>query len=320
MASTRQTEGVRDLVMVLHDLGLVAKEDDPDGDRGVDAVLRVGSRRLPVEVKLDVRESDARDLIDRMPDHSLVVADRLSPKAREMFQEHHISWLDRRGHIRLVLPPGIFIDRDIDPLIVEPGGRVTNLFTTPGFDVAMALLLDPTERIGVREISRRTGVSVGRVSELLRELRERGLVNRDGTPAIPDLFRAVADAWKPGWVDLSGTPPSDPTLRLGGLHAAIWYRVPLVVTQGWPPEIYVRDEFALRRLVRTYPPDAEQKIVPVAKAAVCPSPYGFDRSMDSELAWPVVNHVVVALDLAQDQGRGSEALDEWEPERVVRVW
>jgi hypothetical protein len=320
MASTRQTEGVRDLVMVLHDLGLVAKEADPDGDRGVDAVLRVGRRRLPVEVKLDVRESDARDLIDRMPDHSLVVADRLSPKAREMFQENHISWLDRRGHIRLVLPPGIFIDRDIDPLLVEPAGRVTNLFTTPGFDVAMALLLHPAERIGVREISRRTGVSVGRVSELLRELRERGLANRDGTPAIPDLFRAVADAWKPDWVDLSGTPPSDPTLRLGGLHAAIWYRVPLVVTQGWPPEIYVRDEFALRRLVRTYPPDAEQKIVPVAKAAVCPSPYGFDRSMDSDLAWPVVNHVVVALDLAQDQGRGREALDEWEPEGVVRVW
>jgi hypothetical protein len=79
----------------------------------------------------------------------------------------------------------------------------------------------------------------------------------------------------------------------------------------------VRDEFALRRLVRTYPPDAEQKIVPVAKAAVCPSPYGFDRSMDSDLAWPVVNHVVVALDLAQDQGRGSEALDEWEPEGGV---
>ena len=75
-----------------------------------------------------------------------------------------------------------------------------------------------------------------------------------------------------------------------------------------------------RRLVRTYPPDVEQKIVPVAKAALCPSRYGFDHSLDSDLAWPVVNDVVVALDLAQDQGRGREALGEWEPEGVIRVW
>lgn len=320
MASTRATEGVRDLVAVLNDLGLVAEEGDFDGGLGADAVLGVGGRRLPVEVRRDVRENEARDLIGRMPDHSLVVADRFSPMARERLQEHHIGWLDRRGHIRLVLPPGIFIDRDIDPLIVEPTARVANLFTTPGFDVAMALLLDPTGRIGVREISRRAGVSVGRVSELLKELRARGLVNRDGTPVTPDLFDAVADAWKPDWLDLGGTPPPDPTLRLGGLRAATWHRVPLVLTEGWPPEIYVRDEFALRRLVRTYPPDAEQRIVPVAKAAVCPSPYGFDRSMDSDLAWPVVNHVVVALDLAQDQGRGREAHGEWEPEGVIRVW
>jgi hypothetical protein len=320
MASTRGTEGVRDLVAVLRDLGLVATDADFGGDVGVDAVLSVDGRRLPVEVKLDVRESEASDLIGHMPDHSLVVADRFSPVARDLLQEHHIGWLDRRGHIRLVLPPGIFIDRDIDSLIVEAAGRVTNLFTTPGFDVAMALLLDPTERIGVREMSRRTGVSVGRVSELLSELRTRGLVSRDGTPATPDLFDAVADAWKPDWVDLGGTPPPDPTLRLGGLHAAIWHRVPLVITEGWPPENYARDEFALRRLVRTYPPDAEQKIVPITKAAVCPSPYGFDRSLDSDLAWPVVNHVVAALDLALDQGRGREALAEWEPEGVIRVW
>jgi hypothetical protein len=64
----------------------------------------------------------------------------------------------------------------------------------------------------------------------------------------------------------------------------------------------------------------EQKIVPVAKAAVCPSPYGFGRSMDPDLAWPVVNHVVGELDPAQDQVRGRQVLDEWHPRGVVRVW
>jgi hypothetical protein len=115
-------------------------------------------------------------------------------------------------------------------------------------------------------------------------------------------------------------PPPDPTLRLGGSLAAIRSGVPLAVTEGWPPEIYVRDEYALRRLVRTYPTDREQAISPVATVAVCPSPYGFDVDQGDGPDYPVVNHVVVALDLAQDQGRGREALEQWNPEGVVRVW
>lgn len=311
---------VDDLVEVLGDIGLVAVEANPSpDDRGVDAVLRVGKRRLPVEVQRDVREGDALRLVDRLPAHALVVADRFSPQARELLDEHGINWLDRRGHLRLVLPPGIFVDRDIDP-VVEPRGRADNPFTTAGLDVAVALLLEPAEPLAVRELSRRTGVSAGRVSELLGGLREQGLVNRDRTPAVPELFEAVADAWKPRWATLGGKPPPDPGLRLGGLHAAIWYGVRLVVTRDWPPDLYVRDQFALRRLVRTYPPDLEGTISPVARAAVCPSPYGFDRAKNDNLDFPVVNHVVAALDLAQDRGRGREALAQWSPEGAVRVW
>lgn len=321
METTRENEGVKDLVRVLGGLGLVATEARPaGGDRRFDAILRVANRRIVVEVKRDVRDGDAQHLVDQLPSHSIVVADRFSPRARTLLDQHHIGWLDRRGHLRLALPPGIFIDKDVDPLVVETRGRASNPFTTVGLDLSIALLLDPTKPPGVREISRRTSTSVGRVSELLSELQRRGLVNRDGTPAIPDLFEAVVDAWDPQWVALAATPRPDPTLRLAGLHAAIWHGVPLAVSEGWPEELYVRDEFALRRLVRTYPPDLERTIFPTAKVAVCPSPYGFDQARDANLEFPVVNHVVVALDLAQDQGRGREALEQWNPEGIVRVW
>jgi hypothetical protein len=181
-------------------------------------------------------------------------------------------------------------------------------------------LLDPVQAPGVREISRRTKTSAGRVSQLVHELRTEGLVNRDGTPAIPDLFEAVVDAWHPQWVALGGSPPPDPTLRLSGVRAAIWHGVPLVVTDDWPAELYVRDEFALRRLVRTYPTALEQTIHPAARVAVCPSPYGFDQARGKNLEFPVVNPIVVALDLAQDEGRGREALDQWHPQEITRVW
>jgi hypothetical protein len=320
MATTRGKEGVEDLVRVLDQMGLVAIDASPArGNRPFDAVLKIGTRRLPVEVKGDVRDDDARVMVEVMPEHSLVVADRFSPRARAVLDEARIGWLDRRGHLRLVLPPGIFIDRDIDPLIVETG-RTGNPFTTAGLDVAMALLLDPIQPPGVREIARRTGASPGRVSQLVRELRVLGLVNRNGTPAIPELFEAVVEAWEPEWVALGGTPPPDPELRLGGVRAALWHGVPLVVTEDWPIELYARDQFALRRLLRTFPPDLTQTIHPAARVAVCPSPYGFDQAMKVDNDFPVVNDVMVALDLAQDRGRGREALDQWHPSGVVRVW
>ncbi|MCL4446668.1 MAG: hypothetical protein M1134_07400 [Actinobacteria bacterium] len=321
MEATRESEGVKDLVRVLGGLGLEATEIRSAGDeRRFDAILRVGTRRVLVEVKRDVRDGDAQQLADSMPSDSIVVADRFSPRARTLLDRRQIGWLDRRGHLRLILPPGIFIDKEVEPLVVEAQGRAANPFTPVGLDVAIAVLLEPSRALGVREISRRTGASVGRISELLRELRRQGVVNRDGTPAIPDLFEAIVDAWDPKWVALGGTPPPDSTLRLAGLQAAIWHGVPLAVTEGWPPELYLRDKFALRRLVRTYPPDLEETISPVAKVAVCPSLYGFDQARETELEFPVVNHVVVALDLAQDQGRGREALEQWNPESSVRVW
>ncbi len=307
--------------MVLSEIGLIATEVQGTAkDLAGDAVLRIGNRRLLVEVKRDVRDLDAQRLAERLPEHSLVVVDRLSPRAKVHFEQQRIGWLDRRGHLRLILPPGIFVDRDINPLTENRRGHSTNPFTTVGLDVAIALLLDPTVPLGVREISRRTGASVGRVSELVRELRRLGLVNRDGTPATPDLFESVADAWAPQWIPLGQIPPPDLAHRLGGMYAAVRHGVSMVLSTGSPKEFYVRDEFALRRLVRSYPPSLESTFSPLAKAAVCPSPYGFDESHGEALGFPVVNHVIAALDLALDKGRGREALEQWRPNEVVRVW
>ena len=36
--------------------------------------------------------------------------------------------------------------------------------------------------------------------------------------------------------------------------------------------------------------------------------------------WPVANHIVVALDIAQERARGLEAIEPWKPDRIVRAW
>lgn len=45
-----------------------------------------------------------------------------------------------------------------------------------------------------------------------------------------------------------------------------------------------------------------------------------DHSQTTGEQWPLANHIVVALDIAQDQARGLEVLDQWQPEGIVRAW
>jgi hypothetical protein len=288
---------------------------------GFDATISVKGTELFVEVKRNVRDADAHALTARLPAHFVVVADRLSPGAKDLLERHHAGWFDRRGELRVELPDaGLLIKTTVPAAVTPERSRAANPFTSTGLDVAIAVLLEPTEQIAVREIARRTNNSHGRVSEILTELRARGLVNRDGRPAIPDLFDATAEAWRPNWVSLSARPRPDPSLRLSGSIGAVWRKVPIIVAEQWPPEVYVRDRLALRRLVMTYPPDAAGMIAPPARAAVCPSTYGFDQPLDLNPDFPVANYLVVALDLAQDQGRGREALDGWNPKEFPRVW
>jgi hypothetical protein len=89
----------------------------------------------------------------------------------------------------------------------------------------------------------------------------------------------------------------------------LWHQAPVVATAGWPAELYVESQGELRSVLRSHGvfpgmPSAE-------RVAVCPSRYGW--SVPAQLPdhdFPVANHVVVALDLAQDRGRVREILEE----------
>ncbi len=54
--------------------------------------------------------------------------------------------------------------------------------------------------------------------------------------------------------------------------------------------------------------------------ALAPAPVVCARRLSGRGRWPLAHPVVVALDLAVDLGRGSEALEAWYPEDIERVW
>ena len=86
-----------------------------------------------------------------------------------------------------------------------------------------------------------------------------------------------------------------------------------------PPELYVESQGELRSVLRSH--GVTPGTPSAGRVAVCPSRYGW--SVPAQLPdhdFPVANHVVVALDLAQDRGRGREILEGWNPEGHVRVW
>ncbi len=290
-----------------------------------DLLLEVGDQTLLVEVKNRVTESDAGGIVAQMREHGkaakadgvVVVADRISAPARDVLSSSGIGWLDRRGHLRMRWP-GLLVDSDVPPLVDEPTDRVVDLFSPAGCDVALALLLAPAERLGTMEIARRTGRSPGRTSELLAAMRNAGLVESTGGPLIPDLFNALVDEWSPRWYTLAAVPPPAPIYRLSGTLGALRHKAPVVATSDWPPEIYVDDRWNLRHVLSSVGL-AEDKPA-AASVALCPSRYGFSVEAGINAGFPVANHVVVALDLAQDPGRGREILDAWTPEGHVRVW
>lgn len=281
-------------------------------------VLEVGGHQIPVETRRSISRTEAEGL-SRQLAGGLIVADRISTEARKVLTEGRVAWLDRRGHLQL-RGTALIIDADVPSLIGPEPTRVADPFVPTGLDIGVALLLEPEQGHRTTELATLIGRSPGRVSEILAALRDRGLVDRAGRPSIPDLFNEMADAWAPAWRPLGSLPGSDSELyRLSGTLGAVWHQAPVVATADWPAEVYVESQGELRSVLRSH--GVSPGTPSAGRVAVCPSRYGW--SVPARLPdhhFPVANHVVVALDLAQDRGRGREILEEWNPEGHVRVW
>jgi DNA-binding transcriptional ArsR family regulator len=208
--------------------------------------------------------------------------------------------------------------------------------------VATALLMEPAAGVSVRELARRLGRSASTVSEVLAALRRAGLVDDGHRVEGTQLFWEVADRWRIARVYLARVPVpgGDATitkpLRLGlddaettigwaltDSAAAVVYGAPLAVRTGQLLDFYVPDPATVRRATTLLGPASPR---PQARCAVqvAPVPAACSHRVDlaaNPFKWPLAHPVFVALDLAQDAGRGREILGAWTPPyRWARVW
>lgn len=338
------SEGADELSEAARAIGLTPEIPGPDD--GVDlivaipggGVLRLQVKRLSLVTGDGLGPKVARWDAGQPRDDSLrvLVADRITEDARQILRAAGWGWLDLRGHLHIV-GRGLFVDADV-PSTRSRTRRPDPLAGEVAVEVAALMLLRPGEQVTVRNSARALKRAPSSVSDALKALRIAGLA--DGNrPAVPELFWELADNWKPVQVDVASPPlPGDAAvtaaLRLGlddpveattgwaltDTTAAARYGAPVGARADHPPDFYVPDQATVRRAVRLLgavsDPDrrgARLKMAPVPM--ICTNRFETD-----EETWPMAQPLFVALDLAQDQGRGREILAGWTPTRGNRVW
>jgi hypothetical protein len=269
----------------------------------------------------------------------VVVADRVTEEAREVLRAAGWGWLDLRGHLRIV-GQGVFIDTDVPALRKTPG-RTDPLAGHVGIEVATFLLLEPDKPAAVRGIASALGRAPSSVSEVLASMRAAGLVDAERRPVTPALFWELVDRWRPEQADVQAVPNAgdgaiNAALKiglddvaavgwaLGDTVAAATYGAPVSIRSDHPLDFYVPDQATLRRALRLLEP-AHDRNGRAATVRVAPVPTICSRRVDAagwtNEVWPLALPLFVALDLAQDPGRGREILTDWTPpERWRRVW
>jgi Iron dependent repressor, N-terminal DNA binding domain len=320
-------------------------------DSAVDLWLDVPGGPLPVQMKYTSLASIdglprlldcwSRSLPTTVDDHDLLkilVADRVTAAARDLLTESGWGWLDLRGHLHIAAP-GLFVHADVKTAGVTAPRPTEPFAGKSGMEVAVELLLDPQQSFGVRALAERIGRSPSTVSETVNRLRQANLIETDLSPVVPDLFWSVASVWRPRSVDVASLPDVTDRAVLTALRvglnddldtgwalsdspAAVLYGAPIALRKDYPPVFYVPDEAILRRATQLLGTASDNSsraatLRPAPMKSVCTQRVtGFAKAQ-----WPLAHPLIVALDLAQDPGRGREILTGWiPPKRWSRVW
>ena len=325
-------------------LGIGTRQVGGALDRGIDLVIEPFGTQLLIKRRALVTDDVAGRLLAEAPQSPgsvlLLVGDRVTKTARKLLIGNHAGYYDLRGHIAL-RADGVVIDADVEPVSARAERR-NALSGSAGLEVATALLMAPAAGPAVRELGRTLGRSASTVSEVLAALRRDGLVDEQHHVEGTRLFWQTADHWPTARVHLTQlpVPGNDSTIArplrlefdnvesttgwaLTDSAAAVAYGAPLAVRADQPLDFYVPDQVTARRAVALLgaAPSRSQ-----ARCAVRVAPVPATCSHRVDLAtnpfdWPLAHPLFVALDLAQDAGRGREILDAWTPpERWARVW
>ena len=210
---TRFLDALRELPEVHADLDHWAPTGSA-GDRGHDAQidLQVAGKSfiLLVEAKKAVYPRDVRQVIWQIREAShgrpkgqgkeplsLLVAESISPGAKDLLRDERVGYYDSGGSLYLPAPGAyLYIDKPPPKTLAK---SVRSLFSGRRAQVLHALLIQHQDWFGVKELAQRAMVSPATASQVLTELeRFDWLASRGQGPSKERHLRepaALLDAW-----------------------------------------------------------------------------------------------------------------------------
>ncbi len=324
-------------------LGISAQIPASSSDAGADLIFSDNGMRLTLQVKRRALVTDSvaeQELRTHASSAAtlLIVADRVTETARKILTTHRAGYYDLRGRLA-IRAEGVVIDAEVEPLR-ERSRRTSALSGRVGLEIAASLLTQPQRGAAVRELARQLGRSASTVSEVLSELRREGLVDAKNAVTDSRLFWLVAGRWETPRTYLAQLPPPGDAVLIQALRlgladeretgwaltdsaAAAAYGAPLAFRSGQVLDFFVPDQ-AVQHRAATLLGVAGKPSQARATVRIAPVPAAVKPRFDPDtnpMDWPLAHPLFVALDLAQDVGRGREILDDWTPsEGWTRVW
>ena len=342
--ATLEQDAVAALSEALGRIGVVTNlvPREPSADKLViDVVTEAAGQRFEIEVKSVVTAAHGVLLAERAKQDVplIVISDRIATDAKRSLRDVGINYFDRRGELRIVSPL-LFVDTFVEPAFSLARARSGSLDSQVAKEVAIVCLMTPDQPHGVRQTARYIDRAPSAVSNAMVGLKGDGLLTSVGEAVVPELFHALLMVWRRRPVALATLPdPGSHEAELLGLgcdtpayttgwaltdtRAAASWGIPIVAGGDYPPDFYVPSESALlaarSRLGEATNPASRACTVAVAPVRLaCRHRVNHFHATGEQ--WPVANHIIVALDIAQDQARGLEALEQWQPEWIARAW
>ena len=182
----------------------VAALEDVSVRRAQDGRLEVGAPGIsPMKLRTfwagEGWPGDIHDLLADIPApwprDTIVVAAHLSPGAVDQLNRVGANFVDEAGRARLVVPPGLIIERDATtPRKVGRRGWAPSAEAVGEWLLARSARSPQALTVKALEVAAATGWSHAQVSNVLRFFDEQGWTRREGAQRGPTARRVLVDA------------------------------------------------------------------------------------------------------------------------------
>ena len=122
--------------------------------------------------------------------HLVVAAPSLSAGAIEELRKRGANWIDERGNVRLIVPPGLALLKTAPP---ERRSAPSFAWSRSKVMIAEVLLSEPREPHELTVIAARTGISIAQVSNVLRAFDKLAWTERHGPKRGVGVWRTLAN-------------------------------------------------------------------------------------------------------------------------------